>query len=87
MAHSPVCRSFERAIARYPALQSRAGVRLNTAINESPLRFEFFARIVDEQDRVARSLLKSETSGCTTFDLRSFWQVSEDLSVIAGIAP
>ena len=41
--------------------------------------------MIDDQDRIARSLLESETPGFTVWDLRTFWQASENLSIVAGI--
>ena len=46
---------------------------------------EFSARIVDNQDRVASSLLEKETPGFTTYDLRGYWQATDRLLLIAGV--
>ncbi len=48
---------------------------------------ELSARVVDNQDRVATSLLESATPGFTVWDLRSNYQPSrwEGLTLVAGV--
>ena len=46
---------------------------------------ELSARVVDRQDRVATSLLKSETPGYTVWDLRGYWQPWCGVSLIGGV--
>ena len=47
--------------------------------------FELSTRVVDNQDRVAVSLLEQETPGFTTYDIRGFWNVSDALLLVAGV--
>ena len=46
---------------------------------------EIEARIVDNQDRVARTLFEFETGGFTVWNLRSYWQARDNLMLIAGV--
>lgn len=46
---------------------------------------EFSARVVDNQDLVAVSLLETPTPGFTVFDLRTYWEVTSQLFVTAGV--
>jgi outer membrane receptor protein involved in Fe transport len=41
--------------------------------------------VVDDQDRIAASLLETPTAGFAVFDLRGYWQLTERLLVIAGV--
>ena len=40
---------------------------------------------MDEQDRVASSLLEQETPGFTVWDLRGYWQVKKNLLLVGGV--
>jgi outer membrane receptor protein involved in Fe transport len=40
---------------------------------------------VDDQDRVALSLLESPTAGFTIFDLRSYWRPRRGVLLVAGV--
>jgi outer membrane receptor protein involved in Fe transport len=46
---------------------------------------ELSARIVDNQDRVATTLLETETAGFTTYDVRGFWRVCDNLMLVSGV--
>lgn len=65
-------------------LEARVGLRL-TEPTEARWGLEFSARIVDNQDRVARTLLETETSGFTTYDLRGFLQATDAMLLVAGV--
>ncbi len=68
-----------------PPWDNRIGLRLH---DPSPLPTwgtEVSARIVDQQDRVATTLRELPTPGFTTYDFRSFWQVNENMLLLAGI--
>lgn len=73
------------ALPQMPPLEARLGTRLNAQLLERPLGFELSARIVDDQERVARSLVETGTPGFTTYDLRSFWRPKDNLTVMAGV--
>ncbi len=67
----------------YP-LQARLGLRLHDP-EFSLWGVELSARIVDNQDRVAATLLETATPGFTIFDLRGFWQVTDQWTWVAGV--
>jgi outer membrane receptor protein involved in Fe transport len=46
---------------------------------------EVAARVVDNQDRVASSLLETMTPGFTVWDLRSSWRPCDSLLLLAGV--
>jgi outer membrane receptor protein involved in Fe transport len=65
-------------------LESRIGVRWHQTGRDPDWGVEVSARIVDDQDRVALSLLEPESAGFTTYDLRSFWRPRERLTLVFG---
>jgi outer membrane receptor protein involved in Fe transport len=65
-------------------LESRVGIRVHEP-EQSQWAVELSARIVDNQDRVASSLFESPTPGFTTYDLRSYWQATDRLLLVAGV--
>ncbi len=68
-------------------LESRIGCRLRDRVDNPEWEVELSARIVDNQDRVATSLLEFETPGFTTWDVRTIWnpRFSDRFVMIAGI--
>ena len=66
-------------------LESRVGLRLHQACPRPRWSVELSARIVDSQYRVASSLLESPTEGFTVWDLRSYWQPTDRLLLVAGV--
>ena len=68
-----------------PPLEFRTGVRLNGTIDTVRWNAELSARIIDEQNRVARSLYETVTPGFTTWNLRTFWQLTDQLTLVAGV--
>jgi outer membrane receptor protein involved in Fe transport len=67
----------------YP-LDGRAGFRIHDPAKRSRWAVEFSARMVAGQDQVATSLLEVPTSGFTIFNIRSYWQVRDNLLFTAG---
>lgn len=67
--------------------EARLGIRLKDRGVNPRSYIELSARIVDNQDRVASSLLELATPGFTTWDLRSVWQSQRfaGLTVFAGV--
>ena len=65
-------------------MEGRVGLRLTEPTN-GQWAVEFSARIVDNQDRIATSLLEQQTPGFTTFDLRGFLQATDNLLLVAGV--
>lgn len=67
--------------------EARFGVRLRDDAVATRWTLELSARVVDNQDRVATSLLESPTPGFTTWDLRTVYQplAVEGLTIVGGI--
>ncbi len=68
-------------------LEASLGVQLKSAATHPNWNLQLTARIVDNQDRVATSLLESATAGFTVYNIRGTYrpQFSENLVVVAGI--
>ena len=66
-------------------LEARLGVRLHQAEEIPQWAIEFTTRLVDDQNRVAASLLESTTPGFVVFDLRGYWNPRDNLTLIAGV--
>ena len=73
----------EEPLFAMPPLEARLGLRLTD--EENLWGLEFSARVVDNQDRVATSLLERETGGFTTYDIRGYFQASDAVLVVAGV--
>ncbi len=67
--------------------ETRLGVRLRDNVDEPQWIVELAARVVDNQDRVASSLLEFATPGFTVWDLRTVWQPRQwdRLTVYSGV--
>ena len=61
------------------------GVRWHEPCPKPRWAVELSARIVDEQDRVASSLLERESAGFATYDLRGFCHATDRLLFVAGV--
>jgi len=68
----------------YP-LDGRLGFRLHEPAPQPRWAIELAARIVADQDRVARSLLESPTAGFTVWDFRSYWRPGDRWLLVAGV--
>lgn len=68
-------------------LEIRVGARLRDASTDPNWNIELAARIVDDQDRVATSLLENTTPGFTVYDLRGTYspECSDGLLFVFGI--
>jgi outer membrane receptor protein involved in Fe transport len=75
----------EEPLPNIAPFQTRVGVRYHEAAENPRWAIEFAARIVENQDRIASSLLERETPGFTTYNLRGYWQASEALWLTAGV--
>jgi outer membrane receptor protein involved in Fe transport len=75
----------KEALPGIPPLDSRVGVRFHDPAHYPRWAVEFSARIVDTQDLVASSLGELTTPHFTIFDLRSYWQCNENLTLTFGI--
>jgi outer membrane receptor protein involved in Fe transport len=68
-----------------PPWDNRIGLRFHEPTPLPTWGLEFSARIVDEQDLVATTLREIPTPGFTTYDVRSFWQVNQNVLLVAGV--
>ncbi|NOX53026.1 MAG: TonB-dependent receptor [Planctomycetes bacterium] len=75
----------EEPLPNIVPLESRLGVRLHDPGEGRRWSVELAARIVDNQDRVASSLLETPTPGFTTWDVRGYWRVNDSLLLVAGV--
>ncbi len=66
-------------------MDSRLGLRLHPAGEDRRWQVELTARIVATQDRVATSLGETQTPDFTVWDIRTFWNVTDDLLLTAGV--
>ena len=66
-------------------LESRLGIRLDDGRRDPNWGMELSCRIVDNQVRVAASLLETATPGFTTWDVRGYWKPRERLLLVAGV--
>ncbi len=84
-AFSGVNGGDEEPLPGIAPLQSTLGIRLNGELGESPFIIEVAARIVDNQSRVASSLLETGTPGFTVWDTRGVLQVTDSVTAFAGV--
>ncbi|MBI3462053.1 MAG: TonB-dependent receptor [Planctomycetes bacterium] len=77
--------SSEEPLPGIAPLAGRLGLRLHEPAEKPRWGIELAARIVDNQDRVASSLLEEPTAGFTTYDLRGFWQATRGLLLVTGV--
>lgn len=75
----------KEALPGISPLESRLGLRLHDPHEQSRWAVEFSTRIVDNQDRVARSLFETATDGFTVWDLRTYWNPSDRWLLVAGV--
>lgn len=75
----------EEPLPGIPPLEARLGLRWHEPVDAPTWAIELEARIVDAQDRVAASLFEQRTGGFTIWNLRSYWQATEHLLLIAGV--
>ena len=68
-------------------LETRIGARLRNSVQNERWNVELAARIVDNQDRVATSLLETPTAGFTIWDLRGTFRplAERDLTLVTGV--
>jgi len=77
--------SDEEPLPGIPPLESRVGFRIHDPCPQPTWGVEFGARIVDNQDRVASSIVELATPGFTTYDIRGFWRACDNLTLISGV--
>jgi iron complex outermembrane recepter protein len=75
----------QEALPGIPPLETRLGLRLHEARRDPRWALEFTARVVDDQSRVATSLLEVATPGFTIYDLRGYWRAYPNLLLTSGV--
>ncbi|HKB41370.1 MAG TPA: TonB-dependent receptor, partial [Gemmataceae bacterium] len=68
-----------------PPLEIRSGFRIHEETVRPRWSVEFLARSVMGQNLVATSLSELPTSGFTIFDVRAFWQMSDQVLLTGGV--
>jgi outer membrane receptor protein involved in Fe transport len=68
-----------------PPLEARAGFRVSGRVRQTQATIELSVRAVDSQHRVASTLFETPTPGFVTCDLRSVWQLNQNMTVVAGV--
>lgn len=84
---SGVVGSSSEPLPSMPPVESRLGLRLHDTSPEPRWNMEVSARVVDNQDRVATSLLETATAGFTTWDTRAVFRARKipGLIVATGV--
>ncbi len=82
---SGVAGGAKEPLPSIPPLETRLGIRWHEPCPDPGWGVEISARVVDEQNRVAGSLLETPTPGFTTYDLRTFWRPHKGMLIVAGV--
>lgn len=82
---SGVAGADDEPLASISPLEARLGLRIHEMSRDPQWSVELSARVVDNQDRVASSLLETATPGFTIWDVRGYWRPSQQLTLVAGI--
>lgn len=80
--YSGVAGASSESLPSILPLETRLGVRVKPTDRTTA---ELCARIVDDQDRVAASLLETPTAGFTIWDLRGTWRATDAWLLVAGV--
>jgi outer membrane receptor protein involved in Fe transport len=83
-------RSFDgdtekEALPGIPPLEARVGIRIHEPAPSPFWGIELEARMVDAQDRVARTLSEQPTSGFTVWNTRGYWRPVENFTLYGGV--
>jgi hypothetical protein len=73
----------DRSTANYQS--DRSGRQPRDSLPDDRWGIELSARIVNDQSRVATSLLESPTPGFTVWDLRTFWRPQKNMLLVSGV--
>ncbi len=82
---STVAGSDDEALPGIPPLESRIGVRVHEPGSGPRWNVELSTRLVARQNRAARSLGEQATPAFALVDLRSYWQATNHLQLVAGV--
>jgi iron complex outermembrane receptor protein len=84
-AFSGVGGANEEPLPMIVPLEARLGLRVHEAIADPRWGVEFAARLADDQDRVAASLLETPTPGYAVYDIRTYWRPRQNVLLVAGV--
>ena len=86
-AYSGVAGASSEPLPNIPPLDIRLGWRLHDTLPSKRWNVELSTRIVNHQDRVAKSLFESTTAGFSTWDIRSIFRpsFSQRLVIATGV--
>ncbi|WP_417750016.1 TonB-dependent receptor domain-containing protein [Rosistilla oblonga] len=86
-AFSGISGSDAEPLPSISPLETRLGLRLRDPSRDECWTLELSTRVVDNQDRIATSLLETATPGFTTWDIRSTFRPfdSDYLTVVMGM--
>lgn len=77
--------SSTEPLPQIPPLESLVGFRIHEPTPERRWQVEFSARVVAGQNNFAKSLGEFPTPGFTIFNVRTYWQATEQLLLTAGV--
>jgi outer membrane receptor protein involved in Fe transport len=83
--YSGITGAAEEPLPSIVPLESRLGLQIHEPVSAPRWSLELSARLVERQDRVATSLLETRTPGFTVWDLRSYWQATDQFLLVAGV--
>ena len=66
-------------------LESRVGVRLHDPDEQPRWAVELSALVVAARNRVASSLCEEPTPGFVIYNVRTYWQATDSLQLVAGL--
>lgn len=75
----------QESLPGIPPLETRLGMRMKGEMQDVRWNVELAARVVNSQEKVAATLGETRTPGFTVWDLRSFWEVGDDVTLVAGV--
>ena len=84
-AFSFIAGGAEEALPGISPFEATIGLRLHEAAPDPIWGIEISARLVDDQDQLAVSLLETKTPGFTVWDLRGYAHLTDRWLVIAGV--
>jgi iron complex outermembrane receptor protein len=81
---SGIAGSASEPLPGIPPLESRIGCRYHDTSPRQRWNFELSTRIVDQQDRIATSLLETRTPSFTTWDMRSVFRPFDKRNLVVA---
>jgi len=82
---SDVDGAAEEPLPGIAPLESRLGFRVHEPVAQPRWSTELSVRLVDDQDRIATSLLEQPSPGFAVWDARAYWQARDNLLLVIGV--